>query len=224
MHIFNNGHGPTRVLTWFCPQRSMKFIRRLRRLSYKKFIGSFAILLFLSLNVDISISSEYYQYKDKNGVVHFTDDLSEIPKDQREKVTSFESLTSEGVRAVTIIKRKKKNFYDDQSEKEEQVLDEGESLKSDAMDDKLLQTSASLQRERAELEQVFENLQKKRTSLTEMLVRKKTPEEKQTYMEKVNQLNVEIKEYEDRQKQFTENTEIYNNNVKQKNLSKAQAD
>ncbi len=190
----------------------------------KKFIGSFAILLFLSLTFDISISSEYYQYKDKDGVVHFTDDLSEIPKDQREKVTSFESLTSEGIRPSSLLNEEKKDFYDDQSEKEEQVLDEGEAMESEAMDDKLLQTSASLQRERAELEQVFENLQKRRTSLTEMLVRKKTPEEKQTYMEKVNQLNVEIKEYEDRQKQFSEKVEIYNNNVKQKNLSKAQAD
>lgn len=48
-----------------------------------------AVVLILML-VPIFSSAEFYQYKDKNGALHFTDNISEIPKDQRLQVKSYE--------------------------------------------------------------------------------------------------------------------------------------
>ncbi|RLC05034.1 MAG: hypothetical protein DRH34_03100 [Deltaproteobacteria bacterium] len=39
-----------------------------------------------------SISAEYYHYIDKDGIKHYTDDISEIPEDQRPKLSIHKSI------------------------------------------------------------------------------------------------------------------------------------
>ena len=184
-------------------------VKKLHYIHKTVLILSIVLILSWSLALDIAVSSEYYKYKDQNGVVHFTDDISEIPKDQRENMTSFQSLESETYSSM---------------DKEEINSSDSPAGEESVSDDKLNETSISLQEERAELEQTFENLQEKRAELAAKAMEKRTSEETKAYKEQVQQLNLDIKRYEELQKQFAEKVEIYNNNIKQKNLSKTQAD
>jgi len=40
------------------------------------------------------VSAEYYRYVDKSGVKHYTDDLSEVPSDQRPNLSVYKSIQS----------------------------------------------------------------------------------------------------------------------------------
>ena len=40
------------------------------------------------------VSSEYYQFIDKNGINHFTDNISEVPEDQRSGLAIHQSIRS----------------------------------------------------------------------------------------------------------------------------------
>ncbi len=170
-------------------------VKKLHYIHKTVLILSIVLTLSWSLALDIAVSSEYYKYKDQKGVVHFTDDISETPKDQREKVTSFKFLTSEGVRPSSFLNEEKKDSFADQSEKEEQALNEGETI-----DDKLLETSELLEKERTQLEQTFENIQKKKAELLKKSMRKRTNKETKAYNQQVIKLNQDIKEYEKRHK------------------------
>ena len=49
----------------------------------------FFLILFLQIQA-VFVFAEFYKYKDANGVLRFTDTLSEVPEDQREKVDKYQ--------------------------------------------------------------------------------------------------------------------------------------
>ena len=97
------------------------------------------LILFLSLMLIPGLCfAEFYKYKDANGVLRFTDNLGEVPKDQRENIQEYkESVTP----AAT----------------EEPVK---ETLDLNARADQLNVERDSLAKEYAELEKDRENLEK----------------------------------------------------------------
>ena len=48
----------------------------------------FFLILFLQVQ-NLNVFAEFYKYKDANGVLRFTDTLSEVPEEQREKVNKY---------------------------------------------------------------------------------------------------------------------------------------
>ena len=46
---------------------------------------------------------EYYQYKDQNGVLRYTDDLASVPPDQRPDVKTHQSIESKPVKKTTAV-------------------------------------------------------------------------------------------------------------------------
>ncbi len=51
-----------------------------------------SLMWFLSITFVSTVSSEFYQYIDKNGTKQFTDDVSKIPEDQRQKLNIYQSV------------------------------------------------------------------------------------------------------------------------------------
>lgn len=49
------------------------------------------VTVFYILSV-ASVSAEYYQWIDQDGIKHFTDDVSEIPEDQRPRLNIYRSI------------------------------------------------------------------------------------------------------------------------------------
>ncbi len=56
-----------------------------------KFIYILIVCSFYLLSAQ-SVFAQYYQYVDKNGIQHFTDDITEIPKDLRPNLTIHQSI------------------------------------------------------------------------------------------------------------------------------------
>ncbi|MBW2654072.1 MAG: DUF4124 domain-containing protein [Deltaproteobacteria bacterium] len=50
------------------------------------------IVCFLYILCASSVFAEYYHYIDKNGIKHYTDDISEIPEDQRPNLNIYQSI------------------------------------------------------------------------------------------------------------------------------------
>lgn len=48
------------------------------------------IIALALILVPLISSAEFYKYRDESGVLHYTDDLSEIPKDQLSKVDTYQ--------------------------------------------------------------------------------------------------------------------------------------
>ncbi len=189
----------------------MHFIRKII------FIGSIVIALLFSLTPVRSISSEYYKYKDKNGIVCFTDDLSEVPRDQRESIIFFKSLKS-NVKSSSLNKGDTDSF--------DKLIEKPVSDKNDTdtLDGKLLKASEALQEERIQLEQILDSLQKRRADLADKLIKNKTFEEKEPYRKIANQFNIDVKQYEKRYKKYSRSLQVYNENVQKTSSSKSQAE
>ncbi|MEJ2657523.1 MAG: DUF4124 domain-containing protein, partial [Desulfobacterales bacterium] len=54
-----------------------------------KWFISLALVLF-----SISASAEYYKYIDQNGNVHYTDDLTDVPENQRTDINEYNEIQS----------------------------------------------------------------------------------------------------------------------------------
>ncbi len=67
------------------------------------------IVLFL-LSTAVSSSAEIYKYRDAKGVLRFTNNLQEVPKDQREKVDSFHEIETK-VEPEVIVQSRRINDY-----------------------------------------------------------------------------------------------------------------
>lgn len=179
-----------------------------------RIFGSISMVLFLNLIPDFSISSEYYKYINKNGIVCFTDDISELSKNQREQLTEIKSLKSA---SVPLLSNKEKQDPSDKQTDEKIILDD------DTLNDKLRKTSKTLQNELAGLEDVLNSLQRQRADLIKALIKKKTREEKKNSRKKVMKLNKQIKKYENRRKKFIRKAQLFNQKFQQQsNATKLQ--
>jgi hypothetical protein len=56
---------------------------------------NFFLSLIILWLMCLPVSAEYYQYTDKDGVLRFTDELSEVPSGQRSNITTHPSVTNE---------------------------------------------------------------------------------------------------------------------------------
>ena len=49
-------------------------------------------MLLILLVLPMLASAEIYKYRDQNGVLRFTDNLTEVPVDQRENIDQYQEI------------------------------------------------------------------------------------------------------------------------------------
>ncbi|MGE0084784.1 MAG: DUF4124 domain-containing protein [Desulfococcaceae bacterium] len=52
------------------------------------------VWIFVFLLISAPCSAEFYKYRDETGAIRFTDDLSLVPEDQREKASGYSEVKS----------------------------------------------------------------------------------------------------------------------------------
>ncbi len=93
----------------------------------------------------VSVSAEYYQWIDKDGVKHFTDNVSEIPEDQRPGLNIYKSIETP---------EKNKPAINKPDKKKDLITHEFLVLKKDALDiesDNLVKKRETLRKQKKSL-------------------------------------------------------------------------
>jgi uncharacterized membrane protein len=157
------------------------------------------LLIMVFIMVASIASGEYYKYIDKNGEVCFTDDISIIPKEQREGLKKMGSDRKE-TRAVEAAPEQKKITNPIPLPKTGKNADNIAPLTAEelnAMQTKLQETHRAIEKEKVELE-------------TQRPKEDVKSDEQRIFSTRVEGLNIKISEYEKNAKAFLEHVERFN--------------
>lgn len=148
------------------------------------------ILMFL-LSIAAFSSAEIYKFRDAEGVLRFTDNLQEVPKDQRPKVESYHEIKPK-------------------AEPEKESMDEGSAkLKQDAVD----RQATALHEEKMLLDSEYAKLEADKKELVELSQKEKNAEVEAAFQNKVQDFNARIKAYDEKRKTFEQKVKEYNASV-----------
>ncbi len=150
------------------------------------------VIIFMSTPV----LGEFYRYVDKSGNVKFTDDLGQVPVEQRPKAKTY--MESKG------IPEEKTDVSD--AEKEKTVQDSTAELD---------QRKIQLDKETLELKKEYEAIMKEQDALSEEQKKAKTRILIQKYNKKAEAFNEKTAQYEKKRKALDERIVKYNSEVKQ---------
>jgi hypothetical protein len=183
----------------------------------------YALLFLICMLLPSSVLAEYYQYRDQNGVLRFTDNLADVPEDQRQQIKSYtesevfvmteeESLeylqdtsvqeeTGEDMEGAYQSEENGEDMDDaDQSEETETGRDD-----SLAQLKKLNQMKAALDEEFAELMEEKQVLLQYKDSKKNMSIK-----EAKAYQKKVTLLNQRITDFEERRQAYKKEADAFN--------------
>ena len=151
---------------------------------------------------------EYYQYRDENGVLRFTDDLASIPPDQRPDVKTHQSIESKPVRpisgAATV----------ESATKAGAAAEKSSQASGNTWQERDTKKRQELNQMQADLKETFEALQAERSKLEADAPPSRAPvKEKADYNKKVEALNEKIALYEAQLDSFNEQVQAYNAQV-----------
>jgi len=170
----------------------------------------YALLLLILIWLPGSVSADFYRYTGPDGGVRFTDNLNEVPEDQRPDVLTYEEAKKgqlpETQAPVVGEEQEGEPPPDAESPPDDTVT--GEAAQSQepqdrTVFDRLTRIKGELDTERAGLDDEKQKLAKEGGALT-------TPEEITAYNEKVVSLNKRIIEYEKRRQALQDEIDAYN--------------
>jgi len=162
------------------------------------------LLMGLMLVFGTAAWGQYYQYTDENGVLRYTDNLAAVPPDQRENVTTHESIVSAPVeKSSGAAASKASGFPQPADEDADKPTAPAGSWKESVA--KRKKAAEELDRMQADLNQTFMALQNEKSALADQEPPSGATEQvKQNYRMKVEALNRKIEGYENQLKAFRE--------------------
>ena len=180
-------------------------------------LGKWIIVLIFA-GVYALASAEVYRYVDEEGKVHYTDDLANVPAQQRPKAAEHGERCDHFVPEEEIERKEPEPENPGGSPKEDEEaslksetrVDEGEER---SLEQKLRQTGATLQEE-------FKTLMKERAELEKATASPLPPAERTRFFEKVANLNARIQNYEKRREAFNKEVEAYNLSIEKGGIEK----
>jgi hypothetical protein len=172
-------------------------------MNFARWLISLALLLF-----SVSASAEYYKYIDKDGNVHYTDDLTAVPENQRTNINEYNEIQS-GV--VDRQKNEKDANMPETSIEEKQV-----KPNRNAFD--FSERKKELDRKKEALDEEYKALmdEKKQFEEDKNKLRNRTAARK--YNKAISEFNEKIEDYQKRKKEFDAEVDQYNNHVEKSYL------
>ena len=156
-----------------------------------------AILLIFIVG-SLPASAEFYKYVDKNGVALYTDDLSQVPVNQRPGVKEFtESAIQEPISTQN-------------TETPSIAYEQNQEAKED-----IAAMRARLERIKQELDQEEQALAKEKQQVAAEKKNIKNYSDIPANNDKIIELNEKIKKYEEKQKTFNQEVISFNARLKQ---------
>ena len=149
-------------------------------------INRIVIMLLILLVFPALASAEIYKYRDQNGMLRFTDNLAEVPVEQRENMDQYQEIKT----APDVAEQAPDNTS------EQAAVHDAQALEKELTDEKEV------------LDNEYSQLMETRKGLEEA-PKSSTPEETAVYEKKIQDYNIQLKIYEAKVNVFREKVEAY---------------
>jgi hypothetical protein len=162
-------------------------------------------VLFIFLLLAASAWGEIYKYIDKNGQPRWTDDLSQVPKAQRASARHFKGVKEHPPAA-----------------KGPAGSSPGSMVKSkvvDKPDRTAAPTREALEKEKADLDNQYQQLLHERKKLEELKAKVVSPADRMDLKKRISAYNHKTDRYEDQLKTFNKKIQTYNKMIMDKQPS-----
>lgn len=173
------------------------------------------ILCLAVVSYSTAASAEFYRYVDKDGNVHFTDNLSLVPESQRK-----------GLNPYTEFEKKNEAKPDPSTKKDPSTLEplNTADLPSDAASDEALdETKKRLDLTKQELDLEYRNLIQERKTLQDAQ-KKASKHAIKTLNKNILELNKKIEDHKIRQREYNRDVERYNAEIQKRNAAAKEGD
>ncbi len=170
----------------------------------------YALMFLICMWLPSSVLAEYYQYRDQNGVLRFTDNLADIPEDQRQQIERYTESED-----FVMTEEESLEYLQDTSVQEETGEDMESAYQSEetetGRDDNLVQLK-KLNQMKAALDEEFAELMEEKQVLLQYKDSKKnmSMKEAKAYQKKVTLLNQRITDFEERRQAYKKEADAFN--------------
>jgi len=173
-------------------------------------------MVSLLMVATIPALGEYYQYTDQNGNIRFTDDLYEVPEDQRANMQTHESVqTEKAVQSDSVFPPVDDDTFSD-SPSMTDTADKSEQSSAKTFEQELKLDAETLDQRQSDLSRTFKSLEAEKKAIEDQ----KPPKGASSrvmgpYVDKVEALNAKIEKYERQREEFDKKVRAFNSRVKQ---------
>jgi len=168
-------------------------------------ITGLLLLVLLAAGWPAGSSAEFYRYYDENGALRFTDNIAEVPEDQRPQVKRYE----EEADYLTPQQRAAKARREAEAQRQREKLEIHDD-KTTATKKAEIKSADDLQTVRQQLDEDRTGLDARREELRAERDTLRTPDQVRAYQKKVRALNADIERFEERRREFIKKAKQYN--------------
>lgn len=170
------------------------------------------ILAFAVLFIALPAAGEFYKYVDENGNTRFTDDINQVPADQRDRVRSYVESESKPVEETAA------EASDESAPPEAKVNDvAATSDQTESAEGDFEKTRRELDDMKKELDDEFAAILAEKDQLSKEREQAKTREQIQAYNKKVESLNARAEAYENKSTEFGKRVDAFNARIMEQN-------
>jgi hypothetical protein len=174
-------------------------------------LGHVFLFMFFILSA-IPAFAQVYQYRDQNGQLHFTNNLSEVPEGQQPEI-----LMKPPNRAAEPEEGAVKTPVKGSPETGKAAVPSKETPKrKDGKKPPEIPIVEDLNNEKAALDRIHARLMKRKKGIKKEKQTLKTPDQVRQYRKKVSRLNTDIDAYKKRNRAFQKKADAYNAAVREK--------
>ena len=176
-------------------------------------LGQWIIVLILIGMYGLT-SAEFYRYVDEEGKVKYTDNLANIPVEQRPKAYEYDESYDQFASPEGIERKKPETESPDGAPKETEDLRlQREALTKEGEEKTLEQ---KLREAGARLREEYQGLIKEKEELDKLTTRRLTETDRKELIKRVRDYNSRTEDYEKRREAFDKEVEAYNAGIKEK--------
>ena len=163
----------------------------------------FVLIVLMTIGLATSVFAEFYQYTDQDGVLRFTDDLAQVPEDQRSKAKKYLEPDNSMTPEQPVQKALDAN-QETAAEENRESLESQYRAEFDRLDKK-----------KAGLDQRYNALTKEKNDLLKVKAEISSKNELNAYNEKISSLNKRITAFESEREVFSKEVDAFNERFKE---------
>lgn len=177
-------------------------------------------VLLISLAVTTPASAQFYKYLDQQGNVRFTDDINQVPENQRSHIRSYAAASSGAADDTVPEGGVEKKTAGGQAANEAPAE---AALTASVAEDPLDSTRTRLEAMKKQIDADYQALASEKEALGKEKEVPKTREQVADYNKRVEAFNQKAGDYEARSNELRKQVEAYNARVTEENAKLAQS-